>query len=101
MQSFETMFDPARAGGALMRLGFALDEDRMVVSVADGRIETRRGEVEEAEVVVRAAPPIVAAAVYGKVPLAALEGEGAMRIEGDRAVFARFIDFFHLPEKAG
>ena len=101
MQSFETMFDPARAQGALMRLGFALDEDRMVVSVADGRIETRRGEVEEAEVVVRAAPPIVAAAVYGKVPLAALEGEGAMRIEGDRAVFARFIDFFHLPEKAG
>jgi len=101
MQSFETMFDPARAEGALMRLGFALDEDRMVVTVADGRIETRRGEVEDGDVVVRAAPPVVAGAVYGKVPLEALEGEGAMRIEGDRAVFARFIDFFHLPEKAG
>jgi len=73
----------------------------MVVSVADGRIETRRGEVEGGDVIVRAAPPIVAAAVYGKVPLAALEDEGAMSIGGDRAVFARFIDFFHLPEKAG
>ena len=101
MQSFETMFDPTRAGEAAMTLGFVLDEDRMVVSVAGGQITTRRGEAEEAAVVVRAAPPVVAAAVYGKVPLAALEGEGAMSIEGDRAVFARFIDFFHLPEKAG
>ena len=101
MQSFETMFDPARAGDAAMRLGFAMDEDRMVVTVAGGQLTTRRGEAEEAEVVVRAAPPIVAAAVYGKVPLTALEGEGAMTIEGDREVFARFIDFFHLPEKAG
>ncbi|WP_436355972.1 winged helix-turn-helix transcriptional regulator [Brevundimonas sp. CEF1] len=101
MQSFETMFDPARAEGAVMRLGFALDEDRMVVSVADGRIETRRGEVEDGEVIVRASPPIVATAVYGKVPLAALEAEGAMSLEGKREVFARFIDFFHLPEKAG
>ena len=102
MQSFETMFDPARAQGAVMRLGFVLGEDRMVVGVADRRIEARRGEVEDCDVIVRAAPPaIVAAAVYGKVPLAALEGEGAMTIEGDRDVFARFIDFFHLPEKAG
>ena len=101
MQSFETMFDPARTGGAAMRLGFEMDEDRMLVTVADGRIETRRGEVEGCDVVVRAAPPIVAAAVYGKVPPEALEGEGAMTIEGDRAVFARFVDFFHLPEKAG
>jgi len=101
MQSFETMFDPSKAAGAVMRLGFALDEDRMVVTVDGGRIETRRGEVEDCDVVVRAAPPVVAGAVYGKVPLEALEGEGAMAIDGDRAVFARFIDFFHLPEKAG
>ena len=101
MQSFETMFDAGRAGEAAMRLGFAMDDDRMVVTVADGVITTRRGAVEDGDVVVRAAPPVVAAAVYGKVPLEALEGEGAMSIEGDRAVFARFIDFFHLPEKAG
>ena len=101
MMSFETMFDAGRAGDAAMRLGFVLDEDRMVVTVEDGEIATRRGEVEDGDVIVRAAPPIVAAAVYGKVPPAALEGEGAMSIEGDRAIFARFIDFFHLPEKAG
>ena len=102
MMSFETMFDAARAGEAAMCLGFVLDEDRMVVAVGDGGIAVRRGEGEGCDVVVRASPPaVVAAAVYGKVPLEALEGEGAMSIEGDRKVFERFIDFFHLPEKAG
>ena len=101
MQSFKTMFDPARAQGAEMRLGFALGEDRMIVSVASGVIDAMRGEVEGCDVVVRAPAQVVAAAVYGKVPLEALEGEGAMTIEGDRATFAWFIDFFHLPDKAG
>ncbi|EGF95570.1 transcriptional regulator [Brevundimonas diminuta] len=101
MQSFKTMFDPSRAQGAEMRLGFVLGEDRMVVSVTGGVIDAMRGEVEGCDVVVRAPAQVVAAAVYGKVPLAALEGEGAMTIEGDRATFARFVDFFHLPDKAG
>lgn len=101
MQSFKTMFDPARALDAKMRLGFVLGEDRMVVTVADGVIDARRGEVEACDVVVRAPAQVVAAAVYGKVPLESLEGEGAMAIEGDQATFARFVDFFHLPAKAG
>lgn len=100
MLSFRTMFDAARAGEAAMRLGFVLDEDRMVVTVAERKIDAVRGEVEDCDVVVRASAQAVAAAVYGKVPLAALEGEGAMTIEGDRATFARFVDVFHLPEKA-
>ena len=101
MQSFKTMFDPARALDAKMRLGFVLGEDRMVVTVADGVIDARRGEVEACDVVVRAPAQVVAAAVYGKVPLEALAGEGTMAIEGDQATFARFVDFFHLPAKAG
>ncbi len=101
MQSFKTMFDPARALDAKMRLGFVLGEDRMVVTVADGVIDARRGEVEACDVVVRAPAQVVAAAVYGKVPLEALEGEGTMALEGDQATFARFVDFFHLPAKAG
>ena len=101
MLSFKTMFDPARAQDTKMRLGFVLGEDRMVVTVADGIIDARRGEVEACDVVVRAPAQVVAAAVYGKVPLEALEGEGTIAIEGDQATFARFVDFFHLPAKAG
>jgi len=101
MLSFKTMFDPVRASDAKMRLGFVLGEDRMVVSVAGDAIHATRGEVEGCDVVVRAPAQVVAAAVYGKVPLEALEGEGAMTIEGDRAMFERFVDFYHLPDKAG
>lgn len=101
MQSFKTMFDPVRASDAKMRLGFVLGEDQMVVSVAGGAIHATRGDIEGCDVVVRAPAQVVAAAVYGKVPLEALEGEGAMTIEGDRAMFERFVDFFHLPDKAG
>ncbi|MBD7941745.1 winged helix-turn-helix transcriptional regulator [Brevundimonas guildfordensis] len=101
MQSFKTMFDADRARGATMRLGFALDEDRMVVTMADGRLDARRGEVADCEVIVRAPARVIAAAVYGKVPLEALEADGAMVIEGRRATFERFVDFFRLPQKAG
>lgn len=101
MLSLKTMFDPARAQDTKMRLGFVLGEDRMVVTVADGVIDARRGEVEACDVVVRAPAQAVAAAVYGKAPLVVLEGEGTMAIEGDRAMFERFVDFFHLPAKAG
>lgn len=101
MQSFRTMFDATRAQGAEMRLGFALDEDRMVVCVTGGAIDAMRGDVEGCDVVVRASAQLVAAAVYGKIPLEAVEAEGAMTIEGDRVTFERFVDFFHLPEKAG
>lgn len=101
MLSFKTMFDAGRAGEATMRLGFVMGEDRMAVAVAGGVIDAVRGKVEGCDVVVRAPAPVVAAAVYGKVPLATLEDEEAMTIEGDRAMFARFVDVFHLPEKAG
>ena len=46
------------------------------------------------------APRAVAAAVYGGVPLAALEADGALTIEGDRALAERFVTLFPLPPKA-
>jgi hypothetical protein len=42
----------------------------------------------------------VAAAVYGAVPLAALEEDGLLRIDGDRALAERFVTLFPLPPKA-
>jgi hypothetical protein len=44
--------------------------------------------------------PTVAAAIYGGVPLEVLEADGALRIEGDRALAERFTTLFPLPPKA-
>ena len=44
--------------------------------------------------------PAIAGAVYGGVPIEALEAEGALEVEGDRALAARFVTLFPLPPKA-
>ena len=38
-------------------------------------------------------------AVYGGVPIEVLESEGALKIEGDRALAERFVTLFPLPPK--
>jgi DNA-binding HxlR family transcriptional regulator len=99
MLSFKTMFDAGRAGEASMRLGFVFGDDQMVVTIGGGRIEARRGEPGDCQAVVRTRPEVLAAAVYGKAPLEGLEDEGGLTIDGDRDLFVRFIDYFHLPPK--
>lgn len=102
MLSFRTMFDPARAGDACLALGFVFGEDRFLVEVMDARLTARRvDDPGAAPVVVVGRPEPMAALVYGDVPLAALEAEGALTITGDRAVVERFAAFFVLPPKAG
>jgi DNA-binding HxlR family transcriptional regulator len=100
MLSFKTMFDPVRAGEAAMVVGFVFDETAFRVEIADGKLEALRGQIEDADVTLTTRPSLVAAAVYGKVPIAALNAEGDLSIKGDVRVFERFTDFFHLPEKA-
>jgi hypothetical protein len=42
----------------------------------------------------------LAAAVYGGAPLDALTAEGALSLQGDRALAEKFITLFPLPAKA-
>ena len=101
MMSFETMFDPVLAGDATMTVGFVFGEEAFVVRIENGTITTRRDAADAADVVLTTQPPLAASCVYGKVPPAAFEAEGAMTVTGDRAVFDRFVGLFNLPEKAG
>ena len=96
--SFRTMFDPIRVAEARdMKgtVGFRFGEDRYFVEIGDGKLVASRGEPEAADVIVTAEPTTLAAVVYGKQPLDLVE------IEGDRALFRRFVDLFELPPKAG
>lgn len=99
MMSFRTMIDPGRAAGIDARIGFRLGGEGFVVRIRDGSIETERAEPEEVDLTFEGEPTALAAAVYGGVPVAALEADGALVVEGDRALLARFLTLFPLPEK--
>jgi DNA-binding HxlR family transcriptional regulator len=100
MLSFRTMFDPARAGGIEARIGFRIGAESFVVTLGQGRIAVARAALDGADPVFTATAPLLAAAIYGGVPLATLEADGAMTIEGNRALAARFVTLFPLPPKA-
>jgi DNA-binding HxlR family transcriptional regulator len=100
MLSFRTMFDAERAKGIDARIGFRLGAETFMLRLAGGRIETRRGPIEDADLVFTGSATAVAAAVYGGVSFDALEAEGALSLEGDRALARRFATLFPLPAKA-
>lgn len=100
MLSFRTMADPARAAAVAGRIGFRLGGAEYVLTLEEGRATPSRGSVEGADAVFTGDPLTLAAAVYGGAPLAVLEAEGRLRIEGDRELAERLVSLFPLPAKA-
>jgi DNA-binding HxlR family transcriptional regulator len=98
--SLRTMLDPARAAGIEARIGFRLGDETLLAHLADGRIEIAAGPLDGADLVFTGKPPVIAGAIYGGQPLAALEAQGALHIEGDRVLAGRFLALFPLPPKA-
>ncbi|MEJ7730980.1 MAG: winged helix-turn-helix transcriptional regulator [Polyangiaceae bacterium] len=99
MLSFRTMFDGARAARFEAVVGLRIGAETFRARVAGGKMEVGRGDVAGADVVLVAPATVLAKAVYGGVPLARLERQGALEIDGDRAVAERFVTLFPLPSK--
>ncbi len=101
LTSFRTMIDPARAKGFKARVGLRIGDETFLARVANGAIEVARDELDNADVVFTGPAPVMAAAVYGGQPLEGLIQAGALAVEGDRAIAARFVTLFVLPPKVG
>jgi len=100
MMSFRTMRDPAQLGGIDAAIGFRVGKEEFRMRIADGRVTVARGDPEGADLILSGPAVAIAAAVYGGVPIEMLEADGALGVEGDRALLARFVTLFPLPEKA-
>ncbi len=100
MLSFKTMFDANRAKGLKARVGFRIGDETFLVRIGGGKCDAARDALDRTDVVFSGAPTSIAAAVYGGVPLKALEAQGALAIEGDRSLAERFVGLFPLPPKA-
>lgn len=99
--SFRTMFDPTLAGDLEARVGFDLGSEQFLVRIGGGKLKGTRSGLEKAQVAFHGPPTAVAGVVYGGVPLAAMEAQGALTLEGDRALAERFVTLFPLPAKLG
>lgn len=97
--SFRTMFDGAKAGDFRARIALLFGEERFVAEIADGALRLDRDE-GPADATVASPPPVLAAAVYAGQPLAVLQAQGALKVEGDFAAVERFTTLFTLPDKA-
>ena len=84
---------PGRAAGLRARIGFRLGAEEFAATSprAGSRSPRRR---RPADLVLSGPPAVLAGAIYGGVPLAVLEAEGALRVEGDRALAERFVTCF-------
>lgn len=100
MLSLRTMLDAGRIEGLDARIGFRLGEETLLAHLAGGRIEIARGPLDGADVILAGTAPVLAAAIYGGQPLATLEAQGALQVEGDRALAQLFTTLFPLPPKA-
>jgi DNA-binding HxlR family transcriptional regulator len=101
MLSFRTMYSAERARGFASTIGFRFEDDSFVATAQETELNVVRGELSEADAVFAGEPTALAAAVYGKQPLADLAAAGVLAVEGDGAAAQSFIDLFQLPPKAG
>jgi DNA-binding HxlR family transcriptional regulator len=99
MTSLRTMIDRDRVGDLRVTAGFRFEDDSFLAEVADRAITIRRAAPDTADVLFTGTTFGMCVTIYGKMPFAEAQAAGLMRVEGDPALAARFIDLFHLPEK--
>lgn len=101
MMSFRTMIDRNRSGERPMRVGFDIAPDAFVAEIDAQGIAVRRAQPESVDLRLVAQPPVLAAIVYGGLPVEEAERDGVLTVTGDRALLAHFITLFPLPPKTG
>jgi len=100
MLSFMAMGQPGLPKDIDAVIGFRLGRETYRATIRDGGLRSERGPAEGADAIFSGTPASIAAAIYGGLPLDDLERDGALSIEGDRALAERFVTLFPLPPKA-
>lgn len=98
--SLRTMFDPALAHGIDATIAIELGDQSFVAKLGGQQFSIERGEIDEADLVVRTDPMSLAQLVYDRGDVNAAVREGRLELDGDKALFKRFLKLFPLPEPA-
>lgn len=102
MLSFRTMLDGKRAKALDVTVGLRVGDDSFVARLRDGELTIRRGlrGAQDVDATIAGEATAIASVVYGGRPLADARADGAIALEGDRAVAKSFVALFRLPPKA-
>ncbi len=100
MMSFRTLVDRDAASRMRVTAGFRFPEDAFLARLGDGTVRIQREDPTAADVVFTCEPSILAAIVYGGLPLSAAEAAGSLELVGSRPLAKRWPSLFSLPEKA-
>jgi len=98
--SFRTLFAPALAGDLEARIQFWFGDRPFRATVAGGEFEIVAGEHEAPDAVISSDHGTALAVAHGRASLEDAEGDGMLRIAGDREKAVRFLRLFPLPEPA-
>lgn len=98
--SLTTLFDPTLARGFEARLELRLGEHRFRAEVGDGRLVVVPGEAESPDASVTTDAGTLLAMAHRRRDFEEALGAEDVEVEGDRAVVARFLGLFRLPEPA-
>jgi DNA-binding HxlR family transcriptional regulator len=93
IMSLQTLLSPALAEGLDARIGFRLGDADYVVHLHDGRLDVKRGDIENCSVTFTGSPTEVAAVIHGGAPF------DLIKVEGDLDLARRFVKLFPLPPK--
>lgn len=98
--SLRTMIDPELSRGLKAIIGLRLDGEDFIAHLRESNLEITRGTPEQYDIAFESSPRMLAAAIYGGQPLAALETANVLTLKGDRALAEKFVTLFPLPAKA-
>jgi DNA-binding HxlR family transcriptional regulator len=93
IMSLQTLLSPALAGNLDARIGFRLGDADYTTHIHDGRLDVRRGECEDCDLIFTGSPTDVAAVIHGGAPF------DLIKVEGDLDLARRFVKLFPLPPK--
>jgi DNA-binding HxlR family transcriptional regulator/putative sterol carrier protein len=92
-------FDPEAAGDLNAGYELRVADDRFRIEVADGRIETRRGDAQAPDAIIEAGPETLEAVIVEGRDFADAVRSGDMRIEGDEGLASRFLGLYMAGER--
>jgi DNA-binding HxlR family transcriptional regulator len=95
--ALQTTFNAAAAVDVTETYEIVLGDQRFALSVADARLEVRRGEVRDAAVTIRTDTVTLTAIAFYRRPLRDAIELGDVRLHGDPAAAHRLLALFRVP----